>query len=70
MFERFTDRARKVLVQAQEEARGLDHDHIGPEHILLALTRDGIGGVAPKVLETLGMSLHSVRQQVEESRAG
>jgi ATP-dependent Clp protease ATP-binding subunit ClpC len=65
MFERFTDRARLVLVQAQEEARRLDHGHIGPEHILLALIHDGVGGVAPRALEALGMSLQSVRQRVE-----
>jgi len=66
MFEQFTDRARKVVVQAQEEARRLDHDHIGPEHILLALIHDGIGGVAAKALESLGISLQSIRQRVEE----
>jgi len=66
MFERFTDRARKVVVQTQEEARRLDHDHVGPEHILLALIHDGIGGVAAGALETLGISVQSVRQRVEE----
>jgi ATP-dependent Clp protease ATP-binding subunit ClpC len=66
MFERFTDRARSVVVQAQDEARRLEHDHIGPEHVLLALIHDGIGGVGAKALEALGISLQSVRQRVEE----
>jgi ATP-dependent Clp protease ATP-binding subunit ClpC len=65
MFERFTDRARRVVVFAQQEARGLDHDYIGPEHILLGLVHEG-AGVAPKALESLGISLDTVRQQVEE----
>jgi ATP-dependent Clp protease ATP-binding subunit ClpC len=66
MFERFTDRARRVVVKAQEEARRLDHDHIRPEHILLGLIDDEIGGVAAKALESLGISLQSVRDRVEE----
>jgi ATP-dependent Clp protease ATP-binding subunit ClpC len=66
MFERFTDRARRVVVQAQEEARTLDHHYLGPEHVLLALTHESIGGLAPKVLELLGISLDAVRQRVEE----
>jgi ATP-dependent Clp protease ATP-binding subunit ClpC len=66
MFERFTDRARMVVVQAQEEARRLEHDHVGPEHILLALIHDGVGGLGARALETLGISLQSVRQRVEE----
>ena len=65
MFERFTDRARRVVVLAQEEARMLDHSHIGTEHILLGLIREG-GGVAAKALESLGISLQAVRQQVGE----
>ncbi|MBO3744166.1 ATP-dependent Clp protease ATP-binding subunit, partial [Actinoplanes flavus] len=65
MFERFTDRARRVVVFAQEEARTLNHDHIGTEHLLLGLTRQG-EGVAATVLERLGVSLEAVRQQVEE----
>jgi len=65
MFERFTDRARRVVVCAQEEARALDHDYIGTEHILLGLVREG-GGVAVKALESLGISLETVRQRVEE----
>ena len=65
MFERFTDRARRVVVLAQEEARRLDHNYIGTEHILLGLIREG-EGVAAKALESLGISLEAVRQQVEE----
>jgi ATP-dependent Clp protease ATP-binding subunit ClpC len=65
MFERFTDRARRVVVQAQEEARTLDHDHVGPEHILLGLIHEG-AGLAAKVLESLGIGLDAVRQRVEE----
>jgi ATP-dependent Clp protease ATP-binding subunit ClpA len=65
MFERFTDRARRVVVLAQEEARRLDHNYIGTEHILLGLIRES-EGVAAKALESLGISLEAVRQQVEE----
>jgi len=65
MFERFTGRARRVVVLAQEEARMLDHNYIGTEHILLGLIREG-EGVAAKALESLGISLEAVRQQVEE----
>ena len=65
MFERFTDRARRVVVLAQEEARMLNHDHIGTEHILLGLIREG-EGVAAKALESLGISLEAVRQQIGE----
>jgi ClpA/ClpB-like protein/UvrB/UvrC motif-containing protein len=65
MFQRFTDRARRVVVLAQEEARRLDHNYIGTEHILLGLIREG-EGVAAKALESLGISLDPVRQQVEE----
>jgi ATP-dependent Clp protease ATP-binding subunit ClpA len=64
MFERFTDRARRVVVLAQEEARMLNHNYIGTEHILLGLIHEG--GVAAKALESLGISLDAVRQQVEE----
>jgi ATP-dependent Clp protease ATP-binding subunit ClpC len=66
MFERFTDRARRVVVRAQEEARMLDHDHIGTEHILLGLTHETIGGVAAKVLESLGIGREAARQRVTE----
>ena len=65
MFERFTDRARRVIVLAQEEARLLNHNYIGTEHILLGLIHEG-EGVAAKALESLGISLDAVRQQVEE----
>jgi ATP-dependent Clp protease ATP-binding subunit ClpA len=65
MFERFTDRARKVVVLAQEEARILNHNYIGTEHILLGLIHEG-QGVAAKALEAMGISLEAVRQQVEE----
>ena len=65
MFERFTDRARRVIVLAQEEARMLNHNYIGTEHIMLGLIHEG-EGVAAKALESLGISLDAVRQQVEE----
>ena len=63
MFERFTDRARRVVVLAQEEARMLNHNYIGTEHILLGLIREG-DGVAAQVLVKLGADLNRVRQQV------
>ena len=66
MFERFTDRARRVLVLAQEEARLLNHSFIGTEHILLGLIHEG-EGVAAKALESLGISLEAVREKVEET---
>ena len=65
MFERFTDRARRVVVLAQEEARLLNHNYIGTEHILLGLIHEH-EGLAAKALESLGISLESVRGQVEE----
>ncbi|HTJ72957.1 MAG TPA: Clp protease N-terminal domain-containing protein [Actinospica sp.] len=65
MFERFTDRARRIVVQAQEEARRLNHNYIGTEHILLGIIDDG-EGVAAKVLESLGISRAELKQQVEE----
>src|SRR5213082_1138512 len=65
MFERFTDRARRVVVLAQEEARMLNHNYIGTEHILLGIIHEG-EGVAAKALESLGISLEAVRSQVEE----
>jgi hypothetical protein len=64
MFERFTDRARRVVVLAQEEARLLNHNHIGTEHILLGLIHEG-EGVAYLALTELGISLDAVRAQVE-----
>jgi ATP-dependent Clp protease ATP-binding subunit ClpC len=66
MFERFTDRARRVMLLAEEEARRLNHDHVGTEHILLGLVLEG-EGVAARALESLGISLQAVREQVEES---
>src|SRR6267378_3147138 len=63
MFERFTDRARRVVVLAQEEARMLNHNYIGTEHILLGLIHEG-EGVAAQVLVKLGADLNRVRQQV------
>src|SRR5438093_10014850 len=65
LVERFTDRARRVVVLAQEEARLLNHNYIGTEHILLGLIHEG-EGVAAKALESLGISLEAVRNQVEE----
>ncbi|MDR1799168.1 MAG: ATP-dependent Clp protease ATP-binding subunit [Bifidobacteriaceae bacterium] len=65
MFERFTDRARRVIVLAQEEARLLNHNYLGTEHILLGLIHEG-EGVAAKALESIGMTLDSVRAQVQE----
>ena len=65
MFERFTDRARRVVVLAQEEARILNHNYIGTEHILLGLLRED-EGVAAQALKALDISLETVRQQVEE----
>src|SRR5699024_9021350 len=65
MFERFTDRARRVVVLAQEEARMLNHNYIGTEHILLGLIHEG-EGVAAKALASLGVSREAVRSQVEE----
>ena len=65
MFERFSERARRVVVLAQEEARMLNHNYIGTEHILLGLIHEGDGGAA-RSLESLGISLDAVRRQVEE----
>ena len=65
MFERFTDRARRVVVLAQDEARRLNHNYIGTEHILLGLVQEG-EGVAAQALEALGIGLAAVRQQVGE----
>ena len=65
MFERFSDRARRVVVLAQEEARLLGHDYIGTEHLLLGLLHEG-HGVAARALESLGVSLDAARPQVEE----
>ena len=69
MFERFTDRARRVVVLAQEEAKMLNHNYIGTEHILLGLIREG-EGVAAQVLVKLGADLNRVRQQVIQLLSG
>jgi ATP-dependent Clp protease ATP-binding subunit ClpC len=65
VFERFTDRARRVVVLAQEEARLLRHNYIGTEHLLLGLVHEG-EGIGAQVLESLGVSLTDARAQVEE----
>jgi ATP-dependent Clp protease ATP-binding subunit ClpC len=65
VFERFTDRARRVVVLAQEEARMLNHNYIGTEHILLGLVHEG-EGVAARVLTALGIGLKDVRHEIEE----
>ena len=66
MFERFTDRARRVVVLAQEEARRLDHNYIGTEHLLLGLLKEGTG-VGASALGSLGLSLDAVRSQIEDT---
>ena len=63
-FDKFTDRARKVLTLAQDEAQRFNHNYIGTEHILLGLVREG-DGVAARVLNNLGIELHKVRSAVE-----
>jgi ATP-dependent Clp protease ATP-binding subunit ClpC len=63
MFERFTDRARRVVVEAQHEARALGHDYIGTEHLLLGLITEG-EGLAAKALESLGVSAEALRERV------
>ena len=65
MFERFTDEARHVVVLAQEEARALNHGHIGTEHLLVALCRSR-GSVASSVLRDLGLDPRTAREQVNE----
>jgi len=65
MFERFTERARRVILLAQNEARSLDHDYVGTEHLLLALIEEG-HGVGAKALEAMQISMDAVRQRVEE----
>jgi ATP-dependent Clp protease ATP-binding subunit ClpC len=64
MFQRFTDRARRVVVLSQDEARGLNHNWIGTEHLLLGVIREG-SGVGAKALEAMRISPDAVRQQVE-----
>ena len=65
MLERFTDQARRVIVLAQDEARMLNHDRVGTEHLLLGLIHED-QGVAAEALESLGISLEAVRREVEE----
>ena len=65
MFERFTDAARWVMLLAQEEARRLNHDYLGTEHLLLGLIREG-EGVAARALDCMGISLDKARTEVEE----
>jgi ATP-dependent Clp protease ATP-binding subunit ClpC len=65
MFERFTDRARRVIVDAQNEARSLGHNYIGPEHILLGLVNEG-DGVGAKALEAMQISTDAIRGRIEE----
>jgi ATP-dependent Clp protease ATP-binding subunit ClpC len=66
MFERFTDRARLAVVQAQAEARTLDHDQVRTEHLLLSLVEESVGGVAAKALEALSIGPAALRQRVAE----
>ena len=66
MFERFTDRARRVVVLSQEEARIAGHDSVTTEHVLLGLIHEG-DGVAARVLESLGLGLETTRQQVQDA---
>jgi len=63
-FDKFTDRARKVLTYAQDEAQRFDHNYIDTEHILLGLVREG-DGTAARVLETMGVELAKVRTAIE-----
>jgi ATP-dependent Clp protease ATP-binding subunit ClpC len=65
MFERFTDRARRVIVDAQNEARRLGHSYIGPEHILLGLIHEG-DGVGARALEAMQISTDTVQERIEE----
>ena len=65
MFNRFTERARKVIILAKEEARRFNHDYIGTEHLLLGLVREG-EGVAAAVLQKLGISLENIRIEIEK----
>ncbi|MBM3248449.1 MAG: ATP-dependent Clp protease ATP-binding subunit [Candidatus Omnitrophica bacterium] len=65
MFNRFTERARKVIILAKEEARRFNHDYIGTEHLLLGLVREG-EGVAAAVLQKLGVSLENIRIEIEK----
>ena len=64
MFDRFTERAKKVLAYAKQEAQRFNHDYIGTEHILLGIIKEG-SGVAANALENLGIDLDNLRQGVE-----
>ena len=65
MYERFTDRARKVLQLGNEEAQRLNHEYVGTEHILLGLLKEG-SGVAANILKNLGIDLRMIRREVEK----
>ncbi len=65
MFDKFTDRARKVMVLAREEAKRFNHEYIGTEHILLGLVKEG-SGVAANVLQNLDIDLRKIRMEVEK----
>ena len=65
MFNKFTERARKVILLAKQEAKRFNHDYIGTEHVLLGLLREG-EGVAAAVLQSLGMNLNNIRIEVEK----
>ncbi|MHC4982278.1 MAG: ATP-dependent Clp protease ATP-binding subunit [Planctomycetota bacterium] len=65
MFERFTERARRVIALANQEAQRFNHEYIGTEHVLLGLVKEGTG-VGPNVLKNLGVDLHKVRMEVEK----
>ncbi len=69
MFERFTERARRVIILAREEAGRFRHDFVGTEHVLLGLIRDG-EGIATAVLQRLGLRLETVKAEVERALAG
>src|SRR3954454_11214253 len=68
MFERFTDRARAVVHHAQEEARGLGHDHVGTEHLLVGVLREP-AGIGAKALASFDVSLETVRSEIEHRLA-
>lgn len=65
MYERFTDRSRKVMQLANQEAQRFNHEHIGTEHILLGIVKEG-GGLAASVLKNMGMDLRKIRLEVEK----
>lgn len=65
MFERFTDRARKVMALANQEAQRFNHEYLGTEHVLLGLIKEG-SGVGANVLKNLNLDLHKIRSEVEK----